>query len=571
MSKKVWIISSVASVLVFAALSFFILSSQYLKNSEFSAVDEFFYAINAGYAFSQNVQLVSGLGFIYDLINGLSFKIIERLDLGMDKIIFIASLIFSFFLIAIWALIRVWTQFKIPFLVLLALVELSGISEFAFFRIFNIDIIWSSFYHSNLWALLLLQMILSAMIFDQKESFKTLKNKDICFLSIIQVLFLYIFFNYKMNFFVVSCALSAIPFMIWPIKKSIRYFLLIVILLIVLNVLTTFIFGYDYIQYISSLKIWFEQRMSHPVVMQIEPHVHSMAILSFFTLCGIMILAQISKSFENGGCQELSIKKRQIQEKVIGSVKNFISLLTFKSAIQNLIFIFIFILIVYILTRSNASTFWRLFFFPLIIGFFVFIKHKYIKPLLLIFCLLYILHFDIIYSRSFIKSNGDGWQEVVYRNVNPRREIRFFAHPQKFHERGQILAQKHGGWFINHDEEDDEAINYFDDILDFYKKVGIKSDDKLIIGTHVNFAPFIVNGTYPDNSLIFHSNGDVGPYLRWREFDGANIFIIPKRERLQYILTPYEAEFYMRQYIAERAKDFEIVYETPYFVFYKRK
>jgi hypothetical protein len=552
MSKRIYVFFSALAAIVFVVLCFFILKSEYIYASDGVYTWEFFIWINSGYAFVKNTELVGGLGYVFSLITGSAFILLDKFDLGLNKINFLSSLIFSSSLVIIWTFIRKFTNYKIPLIVLVLLVSHACACQ--------ITGNWAGNYNLNLWSLLSLQMILSAMIFDRGETLKEIKNKDIYILSIIQALFLWVAFNYKLNFFAVSVLIASISAMFFPVKKTIRYVLSAVVFFLLLNILTALLSGYDYFAYLKNLQGFFVERWKQRTETQasLSLKLHLFGGLSFVALLGVIVFTKVmSVKPKTEGRKNFSLVRS-----IFGNFLEFFSTLNFKTVAQYLLFACVVSLGVHILIVSNALNGRRFYAFPLAIIFFVFLHHRYKKVLLFAFCFVFLFWMDVDFAKLFIKPSADNYEEIVLRNVNPKYEVKFFVRTKEFNERIKTVQRKYN---LDMKASFDSMTDYFDDIVDFYYKFKLNDQYRLTMPAIVNVAPFVIDGKYPIPALLWQDETG-GMFLIQKEPEVYDIVIISKGNnstRLENIV--------MRNYVLSHPKQFEKIYETSLLIFYANK
>jgi hypothetical protein len=553
MSKRIYVFCSALAAIVFVVLCFFILKSEYINSATGNYDWEFFGWINRGDAFVKNTTLMGGLGYVFSLIAGSAFILLDKFDLGLNKIIVLGSLIFSSSLAIIWVFIRKFTNYKIPFIVLLTLIS------FASSCIIAGD--WKGNYNINLWSVLFFQMILSAMIFDKGDELKEIKNKDIYILSIIQALFLWIEFNYKMNFFVASVLIASIPAMFFPVKKTIRYFLSAVVFFLLMNILTAQLSGYDYFLYFKTMKRFFVERWKLKMEVQSPflSKIPARSLISFVLLIGMIIFTKVMSVKPKTG--EGRRKDSSLVRSICNNFLEFFSTLNVKSIARYLLFACVFIFSAHIVLMSNALDGRRFYVLPSIIVFFVFLHHRYKKVLLFAFCLIFLFWMDIGFAKLFIKPSADNYEEIVLRNVNPKHEIKFFIRTKEFNERLDDLKRKYNVDLMKNDAISD----YFSDIIDFYNKFKLNGQYKITMPSIVNVAPFIIDSKYPTPSLHWQDE-EIGKVLIEQEAEGSDIVIISKGKfvgRFENIVK--------QNYVLSQSEQFEKIYETSLLIFYANK
>jgi hypothetical protein len=205
----------------FITVIYFIVKTEYLRIDVFGG--DFFKPIYAGYVFNQGLSnnlFYSALGFIYDILNGISFTIMDKFSIGFNKIYVIPSLIFSIFIAIIWLASRTLTKYKIPFIaLLLGIILCNGMINGAL--AISIETInYGNSYNSPLWIIIFLQMTFLILILKQRQNLKTVSKKDLFGISFVMALCAYITFNYKMNVFVGFYILSSSIILFLSIKNE---------------------------------------------------------------------------------------------------------------------------------------------------------------------------------------------------------------------------------------------------------------------------------------------------------------------------------------------------------------
>ena len=202
----------------------------------------------------------SPFGFIYNSLNYASLLIIESFPniFNLFDMIMLSSVLFSFIIIGLFYLMRVNTAKIMPIALLLIILsiipQLRSMSE-----MFNIKMsyLMVDSYNRHVWGLFLLQVI---HLFCWKKSFIKNPEDTICikrssfvlFLTI-QVICAYIFFNYKINFFVASTLLIFSIFFILPLKSWFKYIGFSISLFLSLILFTFILTQYSYIGYLKDV------------------------------------------------------------------------------------------------------------------------------------------------------------------------------------------------------------------------------------------------------------------------------------------------------------------------------
>ncbi|MDR1952741.1 MAG: hypothetical protein LBQ37_04440 [Elusimicrobiota bacterium] len=570
MKKKIFLCLNIIALAVFLILVCFILSAEYIR-FDFDTLGDFGAPIQYGYAFYQGGDIISSpMGFIYSLINGLAFIFLDKFHLGINKIVFTASLFFSVGITAIWILIRRFTQYKIPFIVLLLIVLLTC-NPTSVGIVLEFWIRWNGQYNVNLYMLIFLEMILSALIFSRKDLLLEQKDKDIYILSAIYALFLYIPFNYKISYFAAASFIAVIPALVFSVKKSIKYFISIFIFFVLANVLTALISGYDYFVYFEGLYYSAQTRLKSN---QTPLKYMILALIDFTLIMGIIVFNKFISFIHctEGGVSSLLHSANKKNNVFVQFLSNF----NFKNAVRCCLFAFIFVLSIYTavsVNGGNGTEGGRVLIIPLVISFFVFWKFKYKKIVLFAVCLLYIFYIDILYAKLFVKPDMSDYKEIVYNNINSDHKLRFFLEPQKAENKMMKIKQKYN----IPDLTELYLPKIFDDIINFYKKFGLTADDTIFaeIGSVTkNIAPFIVNGKYPKNAMIWDWADVVAVYslpkdlpdIYKEDLGKYDIFVIQKIRAD----AAGGQENVIKKYILQN-KNYEEIYQTQDLIFYAKK
>ena len=199
-------------------------------------------------------------GFIYNGINYISLLIIEYFSsiFNLFDMIMLSSVLFSFIIIGLFYLMRFNTVKTIPLALLLIILsiipQVRKTSD-----MFNIEspLLWYASYNNHLWGLFLLQI---AHLFCWKKCFvKNIENTAqiekssfLLFLTI-QIICAYIFFNYKLNFFITSSLVIFSIFLILPFKFWFKYIAFSISLFLFLILSTSILSGYSYIGYLKDI------------------------------------------------------------------------------------------------------------------------------------------------------------------------------------------------------------------------------------------------------------------------------------------------------------------------------
>ncbi|MDR1952742.1 MAG: hypothetical protein LBQ37_04445 [Elusimicrobiota bacterium] len=565
MQKKIFLCLNIIALAVFLILVCSILAAEYIRHDS-PALGDFSLPVYYGYAFYQGDDVItSPMGFIYSLINGVAFIFLDKFHLGLNKIVFTASLFFSVGIVAIWALIRRFTQYKIPFIVLMVTIFLACRPN-ANALLYDLLTTWNAQYNFNQWGLVFLEMVLSALIFSRKDILLKQKDKDVYILSAIYALFLYITFNYKMNYFVGATLVALIPALVFPVKKSIKFFLAIFIFFVLANIITGIVSGFDYFTYLEDLYNSFQARIVHDDRIRRTVKSKIFGVIEFALIMGIIVFNKFISFMRGGGLDSLT---RSVNKKSSVFIK-FLSNFNFKIAVKYCLFTLILVLSVHIISTQNGGEGARYYLIPLAISFFVFCDASCKKAILFMTCFIYIFYNGVLYARVFVKYDKSDYQEVVYNNINPNHKLKFFHEPKRFEIINENTRRRYN--WLNMDVPDGSIL--FDEVIDFYKKFGLNGDDKLFIeaGEGYNNAPFIVNSKYPQNAKIQNWYDSISPLSKdlpdvyKKELEKYDIFIIQKIKAD----TGGGQETVVKKYIMQN-KDYEKIYQTQNLLFYAKK
>ena len=217
------------------------------------------YAIKHGLSLHQDFH--TPFGFVYNGINYISMLIIEAFPniFNLFDMIMLSSVLFLLIVIGLFYLMKFNTSKAIP--ITLLLVILSIIPQLKpMYDTFNFQApasLWHASYNKHLWGLFLLQIV---HLFCWRKFF--VKNVDsieengkksfILFLTI-QIICAYIFFNYKINFFIGSSLVIFSIFLIIPFKFWLKYITFSISLFLFLILSTSILSGYSYIGYLKDI------------------------------------------------------------------------------------------------------------------------------------------------------------------------------------------------------------------------------------------------------------------------------------------------------------------------------
>ena len=216
------------------------------------------HAIKHGLNLHQDLH--TPFGFIYNSINYISLLIIESFPsiFNLFDMIMLSSLLFSFIVIGLFYLMRVNTEKTMPIALLLIILsivpQIRPMSE-----MFNIELLplWYASYNKHLWGLFLLQIV---HLFCWKKFFVKsvngivqIERRNFLLFLIIQVICAYIFFNYKLNFFIASSLVIFSIFLILPLKLWFKYIVFSISLFLFLILSTSILSGYSYVDYMKDI------------------------------------------------------------------------------------------------------------------------------------------------------------------------------------------------------------------------------------------------------------------------------------------------------------------------------
>ena len=216
------------------------------------------YAIKHGLTLHQDFH--TPFGFIYNGINYISLTIMESFpnNFHLFDMIMISSILFSLIVIALFYLMRINTKKIVPLALLLIILSIIPQAR-PMSDMFNIEPLplWYASYNKHLWGLFLLQIIhlfcwKKLFVKNIKDLTQIEKNSFILFL-IIQVICAYIFFNYKLNFFIASSLVTFSIFFLIPLKLWFKYITFSISLFLFLILFTFILTQYSYFGYLKDI------------------------------------------------------------------------------------------------------------------------------------------------------------------------------------------------------------------------------------------------------------------------------------------------------------------------------
>jgi hypothetical protein len=221
-------------------------------------VFDFLIPLTEGYPFNQglnNTVFISQWGFVFSLINGLAFNFLDFFNLGLNKLQFTSAFFFFAIIVFVWLAIRIFTKYKVPYVFLL-LCGILAVNMFgtALFLNPRPGYLFTIIYNNNLWSLLYIHIALTLLIFKDRSALKNIIHKDLYILAFVQFLFLFLTFNYKMNYFVASflLTLSLIPFL--TTKNIVRYIVSVFVFFVSANLISALMLDYDYFVFFKTLR-----------------------------------------------------------------------------------------------------------------------------------------------------------------------------------------------------------------------------------------------------------------------------------------------------------------------------
>ena len=216
------------------------------------------HAIKHGLTLHQDFH--TPFGFIYNGLNYISLLIIELFPniFNLFDMIMLSSSLFALVVISLFYLMRINTKKSMPLALLLIILsiipQLRPMSE-----MFNIKVLhlWHASYNKHVWGLFLLQII--HLFCYKKVFYKNIENtvqfekKSFLLFLTIQVICAYIFFNYKLNFFIASSLVIFSIFLVLPFRLWLKYITFSVSLFLFLILFTLILSQYSYIGYLKDI------------------------------------------------------------------------------------------------------------------------------------------------------------------------------------------------------------------------------------------------------------------------------------------------------------------------------
>ena len=562
--KRFYLALNILCSIGFAALIYAMMSAQYIRNDlvMIGHIDLYIPYIS-GYAFLQglnNAEFLTSFGFIYGLINAFAFKFLDFFNLGLNKLIFTASLFFACSTIIVWALIRSLTKYKIPyiFLLLVLLLSINPISVFVFLD-WHGGLSWTCLYNNNLWGLLCIQIALSLLIFKDRTCLKMLAVKDVYVLAFIEFLFLFLTFNYKPNFFICAFLLSAIIIPFLTYKNALRYIVCLIALFGISILLISLLTDYKYAAFYEMFKDLFVSRQKT----MDNGMKRGLKLIKHFLYAPVIIVVIAA-------C--LNIEKiRTILKRPDGfilRIKSFISEIKSRAVLETFAFAFLFTLAVFIVIEGNTTDGARCFIIPVLLCFFTFWENKHKKLIFALCCAAYFLYIDAIFiSAQALPKYGGDYKEVVLDNVNPKYRLKFFYKPQFNLIQSEINAKK-----LNIEITQVDLSQVFDEMIQMSEKFNLRAKEETILFvSKVNYVPFVLGQKF---SL---------PAYPWLEFDYDEIENVDVYKKLitadilikvkppNYILLQYLAHEQGYAKVLEQMSEYKPFYETDNLLFYAKQ
>jgi hypothetical protein len=538
--KKIYYIFTSCVAVIFAIELFLVFTNPYLWVSN-TSLGRWLYLITPGYAFTQglnNDMFVSAQGYFFGLAGDVAFNLLDMFNLGINKIPIVMSLFFSSIIVFLWGLIRIFTKYKIPFLVVLLLAIFSPWG-------LNFSMVMIPEVHNpTIWSVFLMQIIFSVIIAKDKNLAQS-SNKEIFAIAIIQALFLTTVFNYKMNFFIGAAMLCLIFLPYLKIKQIVWYVIFLSISFIIVNALISLISGYDYYFYFSHLFSYakgrnFNNSSGNITTISILIRTFFVGVAFFIILWGMIVANKL-----------LNNPPPQKQKTFLFYLKQFLP--SSKQDYQKIFVIFILVSAIYVIGIYNGDMRGRYNLLLIPIVFFTYCKAKFKKLLFLILALLWVCFFGIYWAKTFIGINNNT-VKITIPNINPKHQLKFAIDKNEFnnlHGYGSLVFEN------------------FDDLVEIYKKFAFTENTKVFICDAIDYSPFVLGSkiSTPEFHDLFNGNSIDYIISQLKVPQDADIVTVIKSN--EFMLHSTIA--YAFKDLVESDKNYTKFYETRDLSFYAKK